>query len=283
LTCLAQVAVGRGDHADVDPRRPGLAHAPDLTLLQHAQELRLQVEGQLADLVEEERPTVGRLDQPLLRLGRAGERAAHVAEQLGRDQLARDGPAVHDHERPGGARRGAMDGLGDRLLPRPGLPFQEDRGLGRRDPRQQAEQLAHRPRRAEDLAEAVPRVGADGHGLVGRQEVELGVLPQPEARPPGHRHRPQARAAVKGAVGRIEVGDLDAVGADLQLQVVARDGRVGQAEVGVGVGAEDQRAGVEGQLLAGVGALDDDQAEAAGVEGAGRGVGVERSGGGRTI
>jgi hypothetical protein len=38
----------------------------DLALLQHAQDLRLQPEGHLADLVEEERAPVGELEEALL-------------------------------------------------------------------------------------------------------------------------------------------------------------------------------------------------------------------------
>ena len=55
--------MGRGDHADVDVDRVRLADAADLAPLEHAQQLRLQVERELADLVEEQRAAVRGLDQ----------------------------------------------------------------------------------------------------------------------------------------------------------------------------------------------------------------------------
>ena len=54
-----QIAVGRGDHAHVDFAGLRAADRLELALLQHAQQLALQVERQLADLVEEERAAVG--------------------------------------------------------------------------------------------------------------------------------------------------------------------------------------------------------------------------------
>ena len=49
--------------AHVDAVRLDRADAPDLALLQRAQQLRLQLERQLADLVEEQRAAVGGLEQ----------------------------------------------------------------------------------------------------------------------------------------------------------------------------------------------------------------------------
>ena len=70
----------------------GIADAADLALLQHAQQLRLQRERQLADLVEKQRAAVGFLEQPGLVAHRIGERAAHVTEQLGLEQRAPESP-----------------------------------------------------------------------------------------------------------------------------------------------------------------------------------------------
>src|SRR5690606_7205523 len=55
-----QVAVGGCDHANVDlPHLRGLADAGELASLEHAQQLDLQLERELADLVEKERAAVG--------------------------------------------------------------------------------------------------------------------------------------------------------------------------------------------------------------------------------
>ena len=97
-------AVGRGDDADVDLLRLAVADAEDDALLQRAEELHLEVERQLADLVEEERALVGDLELARARRDGAGERALHVAEELALDQVLRDGAAVDDDERPVRAR-----------------------------------------------------------------------------------------------------------------------------------------------------------------------------------
>ncbi len=57
-----EVAVRRRDDAHVDALRCDVADAPDLALLERAQELRLELERELADLVEEDRAAVGRLE-----------------------------------------------------------------------------------------------------------------------------------------------------------------------------------------------------------------------------
>jgi hypothetical protein len=56
-----------------------LADAAHLPAIEHAQELRLEVERELADLVEEQRAAVRRLDQALLVDRGAGERSVRVA------------------------------------------------------------------------------------------------------------------------------------------------------------------------------------------------------------
>ena len=68
------------------------ADAPDLALLEHAQQLGLDAERQLADLVEEDGAAVRRLEEALAVAIGAGEGAAHVAEQLGLDAASARAP-----------------------------------------------------------------------------------------------------------------------------------------------------------------------------------------------
>ncbi len=78
------------------------ADRPDLAVLQHAQQLHLQARGHLRDLVEEERPPVGHLEEPP-RFSRASVKApAHVAEQLALDQGLGDRGGVDGNERLAG-------------------------------------------------------------------------------------------------------------------------------------------------------------------------------------
>ena len=97
---LLQVAVGRGDQADVG--RDGLiaTHAFELAFLQHAQELHLGRRRDVADFVEEQRAAVGLLEATLASAIRAGVRAALVAEQLALEQRLGEGGTVQPDERP---------------------------------------------------------------------------------------------------------------------------------------------------------------------------------------
>jgi len=52
---LAQVAVGGGDHARVGNALLRLADALEFAVLEHAQQLGLQLQRQFADLVQEQR------------------------------------------------------------------------------------------------------------------------------------------------------------------------------------------------------------------------------------
>jgi len=101
---VAQVAVRGRNHAR--PRHPplGLAQALELPVLQHPQQLRLHLEGQLADLVEEQRPVLRVLEVARLGARRAGEGALGIAEERRLHQRGRDGGAV---EREIGLRRAA--------------------------------------------------------------------------------------------------------------------------------------------------------------------------------
>ena len=65
-----QILVGGGDQAQVDLQRPP-AEPLDLALLQHAQELDLDVRRDLADLVEEQRAAVGLHEAAVVALGGA--------------------------------------------------------------------------------------------------------------------------------------------------------------------------------------------------------------------
>ena len=90
-----EVAVRRRDDADVHLDRARTAEALELLLLQDPQELWLQLERQLAHLVEEERTAVGELEATDLLGDRVGERAALVAEQLALQERRRDRGTVH--------------------------------------------------------------------------------------------------------------------------------------------------------------------------------------------
>ena len=151
-----QVAVGRGDDAHVDLGRVRVADALELALLQHAQQLHLQRRAHRPDLVEEERPLVRLLEASLPIADRAGERAAHVAEQLRLEQRFRNRAAVERDEAVHAPRAVVMNRARDDLLAGAGLAGDEDRAVGRRDGLEQLKQPRHRAALADDAFEAIP-------------------------------------------------------------------------------------------------------------------------------
>ncbi len=87
---LLEGHVGRHHHARGRfPTRARRADPADLVAVERAQQLRLGIDGQLADLVEEERPALRFGERADPSRDRSGERAALVSEQLALDELAR--------------------------------------------------------------------------------------------------------------------------------------------------------------------------------------------------
>src|SRR6185436_5082880 len=92
-------AVGCGDDPDVAADGLRAADALELPLLQHAKELRLEIERQVADLVQEERAFVRELEAPDPSSDRTGERAPFVPEDFTLEQIVGDGGTVQLDER----------------------------------------------------------------------------------------------------------------------------------------------------------------------------------------
>ena len=122
----AQIAVGRGDHPRLHGHRARRAQALELALLQNAQQLGLRLHGQLANLVQEERPFVRHLEASGLRRPRIGERAALVAEQLALEQCRGNGGAADAHELPGAVGAALVNTACHHVLAR--ARFAEERG-----------------------------------------------------------------------------------------------------------------------------------------------------------
>ena len=98
---FVQVGIGGGDHAHVHAPRLRRADALELARLQHAQQLRLQVQRHVGDLVEKQRSAIGELEAAhAVDLG-VGERAADMAEQFALENAFGESARVHrDHRLP---------------------------------------------------------------------------------------------------------------------------------------------------------------------------------------
>ena len=97
--------VGRRDQPEVDGDRSVAAEPLESALLEHAQQLGLRDDRQVADLVEEQRAVVGQFEAAGLAVVRAGEGALLVAEDLGFEQRVGQRRAVDRLELGAALRR----------------------------------------------------------------------------------------------------------------------------------------------------------------------------------
>jgi hypothetical protein len=84
-----KIGIGRGDDADIDPRRPRAPHPFERAVLHDPQELLLGFKRDQTDLVEEERAPFGRLETAGAVAAGAGERPLLMPEQLRLDKRRR--------------------------------------------------------------------------------------------------------------------------------------------------------------------------------------------------
>ena len=104
-----------------------------LAVLEDAQELRLLLERDVGDLVEEERAAVGELEAADAIGFGVGEGAADVSEELALEDAFGESAGVDGYERPVGARRRRVEPAGDDFLAGAVLAGDEDVGVGGRD------------------------------------------------------------------------------------------------------------------------------------------------------
>ena len=149
----AQIAVGRGDHPDVDPLGLERADPLHLAVFDRPQQFRLDAQRQFADLVEKQRAAVGMLEHADLGFRRPGERAALVAEQFALEQGVDDGRAVDGHEAAVTPRPHVMEATRHQFLAGAGLARHQHRPHVRREPADRVEQLLHRRAAADHAVE----------------------------------------------------------------------------------------------------------------------------------
>src|SRR5262249_33784665 len=150
-----EVAVRGGDHTDVDGNRPCPAETLELVLLYDAEQLRLQLEGDLADLVQEQRAAVCELEAANPLRDRAGTGSPLVAEQLAFQQARGNGGGIHLDERSVVSPARIVDGTGNQLLPGPGFSQHENGRIGRCDDLDLVEDVAERGPIADDVASSI--------------------------------------------------------------------------------------------------------------------------------
>ena len=175
---LLKRTVRGGDEAEI---RRQFFHAPDAANalgLEYTQELRLQRRGQIADLVQEQRPAVRKLDQADFSGGGACKGALLMSKKLRLGKRLGYSSAVQRDEWLLRATRQAMELARDQLFPGSGLPMDEDRHVGIRDPAQKLEQVGH-PRILGHDAHVRRVALGDGTEALGARDdlARLGRLP----------------------------------------------------------------------------------------------------------
>ena len=101
----AQVFVGGGNEPHIQVNRCFTTQAVEFFLLQHAQQLGLQVDGHFANFVQKHGAAMGLFEQAFVLFVRAGECAFVMAKQHVFDQVLGQGRAIEGHKRAFGTGR----------------------------------------------------------------------------------------------------------------------------------------------------------------------------------
>jgi hypothetical protein len=141
--------------------------------LEQVEELRLRLERQLADLVEEERAALGGLDLALDAPHRGRMRAGKRPEELALDQRLGERGAVQGDERMAGARPVVVDRARELALPGAGLAGQQHVDVERRRERELLQDGRERRAPADDVRYVEER--ADRRRRVGGRPLPLAV------------------------------------------------------------------------------------------------------------
>src|SRR5690606_6496766 len=149
-----EVAVGGRDQPHVGLELLVGADRSNLALLERAQQLGLDLQRDLADLVEEQRAAGRLLKQARARLAGVGEGPLRVAEQLALEQGVGDRRAVDRHERGRAADTATMERARDQLLAGAALAGDQYRRVGLARAGDQVVELLHRRAGAEQALEA---------------------------------------------------------------------------------------------------------------------------------
>jgi hypothetical protein len=128
-----KVLVGGGDDTGVYVDGRGGADGVEALFVEGAEDFGLRFEAHVADFVEEEGSAVGALEGAAFfcgLVGTAGSGAVAVAEELGFDEVFRDGGAVELDEDAVAAEGFGVHGAGDEFFAGAGLAEDEDPTVG---------------------------------------------------------------------------------------------------------------------------------------------------------
>ena len=140
---LLQIAVGRGNQADIHLDGMDPAHAFELTLLQHPQQLHLQRGSQFADFVEKNHASIGHFQPAFLQRSGSGKCSTLVAEQIAFQKRLWNRGAIDGHKRLARPRTVTMQGPRRQLFAGPALALDQHGRIGGRHALQELINLFH--------------------------------------------------------------------------------------------------------------------------------------------
>ena len=111
-----QVHIRSADKADVHGDGLAAADPHDAAVLDRTQQFRLQVQGDVANLIEEERPTIGLFKLAGVVSVGIREGSFHVAEEFAFEERFRDGAGIDSHHRPVAPEAQGVDFPGQYVL-----------------------------------------------------------------------------------------------------------------------------------------------------------------------
>ena len=150
-----EVLVGRGDHANLGELGGGASDPPHLARLKDAEEAPLDLEGDVADLVEEQGTAVRGLERSVATGIGPGEGAFLVAKELGFHEGVLKAGGIEGDKRTVRLCAVGVQRAGDELLTGAGLSLDEDvKAFQGRDPSNQIIDGLHGRAPTDELAEA---------------------------------------------------------------------------------------------------------------------------------
>ncbi len=145
---LLQIHIGSANQADIDGLRLIAAHPYDAPVLNSTKQLRLQVQRNIADFIQEQRPAIGLLELANVVCMSIGECALHVAEQLTFKEGFRNGTRINGHHRLAAPEAMCVYLPRQHILACAVLAGNQHRGIGRCNLIQRFTDGFHRPGRA---------------------------------------------------------------------------------------------------------------------------------------
>ncbi len=237
----AQIAVGGRDDADVHPNRTLAAHATDFPLLEHAEQLRLELQGQLTDFVQEKRAPLRLLEDALVGDLGAREGSPLVPEELGLDQTRRDRAAIEDDEGLPSSTALVVDRFCNHVLAGTGFSLEQKSVLGGSDPLELGEELPHPWGRTNRAAKAIG-IGLLAFLRLSQRSDGDHAVSETDGKFARNHGVVDTRAAELDAIGRAGIPNANPRRGGFELAVVARHRLVGEHQIVVRCGANAQKA-----------------------------------------